>query len=615
MSFPSKAAIIAFVAYTAVLSGICVPGAEPVRSKIIIDVTSFGAKPNSGEDATIAVKAALEKIASLDGTAAVLKFPTGRYDFMASDAPRMFMAITAVHQQWDFIAGIYLNGLRHLTIDGCGSELVFHSRMTPIIINQCEDVEIFNLSIDHVRPTVSEFTVTHVGETFMDVEIHPDSWYTVDNGKFFWVGADSDRYVPQLFQPYDPSHAVTWRENLNLGLRAEGIAKGKVRFHYPAKPKVTAGQIWQMRGDGIRNQQGSVVNLSKNVRWTDVDFYFCTGLGIVSQLSEDLAFRRVNIEPRKDSGRTCASFADGIHCCNCSGKVLIEDCRIVGTQDDPINVYGNDLSIISREKPNELLLSYPNQEQCGYLMFFPGDDLMLLRKRTLLPFLSRKIISAELIDKMTQRVVLDGEVPEDCIGQIAENRTRMPEIIIRGCYFARTPTRGVLVSSWRKTLIENNFFDRTQMAAILVNHGDPTYFMQGAVEDLTIRNNTFEECHGGIYIQPEQPVVNRNSPVDKEVRIVGNRFLAGEIEYPIFWARSTQSITIKNNQIEGGKPGSPLIWLNGCSEVVIKNNQIKENPTGIIEMADFDPDLPMKGICETDKGWRIIRGKLREGSK
>ena len=51
-------------------------------------------------------------------------------------------------------------------------------------------------------------------------------------------------------------------------------------------------------------------------------------------------------------------------------------------------------------------------------MFFPGDEVKLLRKQTLLPFATLKVISAELVDDLTQHIVFDGDVPEDCIGQI-----------------------------------------------------------------------------------------------------------------------------------------------------------------------------------------------------
>ncbi len=588
---------------------------ESGRQVVIVDVTAFGAKPNSGKDATLAVKSALAQIAGLNGTPSILRFPKGRYDFWASDAPKMHLPVTAVHQQWDFISGMYLEGLKHVTIDGCASELIFHSRMTPIILKQCEDVKIFNLTIDHVRPTVSEFTVRNIGTTYMEVDIHPDSWYVIEEGRFQWEGADGDRYTPQIFQSLDLVSNITKRVKFDLGLWAEEIGPRCVRFHYKLTPLAYVGQVWQMRGDGIRNQQGSVVLNSKDISWEDVNLFFCTGLGIVSQLSDNLTFRHVNIEPRKDSGRTCASFADGIHCCNCTGKVIIDECRIVGTQDDPVNVYGDDLIIKKREQPNTLLLSYSTWEQCGYQMLFTGDELMLLSKQTLLPFASRKVVSAELIDKMTHRVILDGDVSEDCVGQVAENRTRMPEILIRDCYFARIPTRGVLVSSWRKTLIENNTFFRTQMAAIFVCHGDDPYYQQGAVEDLTIRNNKFVDCVGCVFIQPDQPVVNRNAPVDKNLKITGNRFIVGNIERPLLWARSTKNIILKNNTIEVTKKGLPLVWLNGSSDVVIKNNIISGDKTGIIEVVDFDAELLTKRIIRTDNKWKIIEGILREGSK
>jgi hypothetical protein len=584
-------------------------------SALVVLITDFGAVPGSGADATEAVKAAIEKIATLNGAPAVLRFPEGRYDFWAENAPRMHLPVTAVHQQWDFIAGLYLRGLKNVTIDGCGSELLFHSRMTPVVIDQCENITIRNISIDHSRPTVSELLVRRVGENFMDAEIHPDSWYVIDKGKFFWKGADGDLYAPELFQQYDPAGDETWRDNINLGHRAEETGPRMVRFHYSQIPNTLAGRIWQMRGDGIRNQQGAVVNLSKNITWEDVNMYFCTGLGIVSQLSENLVFHRVNIEPRKGSGRTCASFADGIHCCNCTGHVIIKDCRIVGMQDDPVNIYGNDLNVTALEAPDRLILSYSTWEQCGYLMFFPGDELVLLRKETLLPFSTRKIVSAELIDKMTHRVVLDGPVPDDCIGHVAENRTRMPEITISDSYFSRTPTRGVLVSSWRKSVIENCTFHRTRMAAIFVCHGDDPYFLQGAVEDLTIRNNVFNECRGGVFIQPDQPVVDRNAPVDKNITVTGNRFVVGDIERPVLWARSTQDILFTKNRIEVSKPGLPLVWLHGCSGVVIRKNRIRGDRQGIVEVLDYDDGLTTKGLIEADRRWSIVPGILRPGSK
>ena len=582
---------------------------------IIVDVTEFGVIPNSGKDATVGVKAAIDKIASLNGKPSTLKFPGGRYDFWSNNAAKMHLPVTAVHQQWDFIAGLYLRGLKNVTIDGCGSELLFHSRMTPVIIDNCENIAIRNINIDHSRPTVSELLVRSVGENFMDAEIHPDSRYYIDNGKFFWEGADGDRYVPQIFQQYDPVLDETWRDNLNLGIRAEETGPRLVRFHYAQKPNTIAGRTWQMRGDGIRNQQGAVVNLSKNITWADVNMYFCTGLGIVSQLSENLNFHRVNIEPRAGSGRTCASFADGIQCCNCTGSVIIRDCRIVGMQDDPVNIYGNDLIVTDQLAPDQLILSYSTWEQCGYLMFFPGDELMLLRKETLLPFATRKIVSAELIDKMTHRVVLDRPVPDDCKGHVAENRTRMPEITISGSYFSRTPTRGVLVSSWRKSVIENCVFHRSRMAAIFVCHGDNPYFLQGAVEDLTIRNNVFIECQGGVFIQPDQPVVDRNAPVDKNVSVKGNRFIVGDIERPVLWGRSTKNIVFKKNIIEVTKTGLPLVWLNGCSDILIRNNRIEGDRIGLIEIVDIDSEMQNHSFITTDKNWKIIKGNLREGSK
>jgi hypothetical protein len=191
----------------------------------------------------------------------------------------------------------------------------------------------------------------------------------------------------------------------------------------------------------------------------------------------------------------------------------------------------------------------------------------------------------------------------------------MRVIVIRGCYFARDPTRGVLVSSWRKTLIENNTFFRTQMAALAVLHGDHPYYQQGAVEDLTIRSNSFIECRGGVFIQPDQPVVNRDAPVDKNITITGNRFIVGDIERPILWARSAQNIKLINNRIEVSRPGFPLVWLWGCSSVLVRGNSLTGDPAGRIEVVDYSQELVTNRVIQADRNWNVVKGGQREGTK
>ena len=68
-------------------------------------------------------------------------------------------------------------------------------------------------------------------------------------------------------------------------------------------------------------------------------------------------------------------------------------------------------------------------------------------------------------------ITLDRNIPQtirDKKELVVENVTYTPEVLIRNNYFARIPTRGILVSTRRKVLIENNTFFRMQMSGILI---------------------------------------------------------------------------------------------------------------------------------------------------
>jgi len=179
------------------------------------------------------------------------------------------------------------------------------------------------------------------------------------------------------------------------------------------------------------------------------------------------------------------------------------------------------------------------------------------------------------------RVVLDGDVPEDCVNEAAENVSRMPEVLIRGCYFARTPTRGALLSSWRKTVVENNTFENTGLPAILCNTGDH-YGQQGAVKDLTIRHNVFSGCRGGVFLQPEQPEASVKNPVMENVVITGNTFSNWDGSDPLLWARSSRDLRFLDNTVKTTGPAT--IWLGAASQVTVKGNRISSGK-GRIDLA------------------------------
>ena len=105
----------------------------------------------------------------------------------------------------------------------------------------------------------------------------------------------------------------------------------------------------------------------------------------------------------------------------------------------------------------------------GFEAFFAGDSIAFVNPQTLLSLGQAVVKNAMLINKKEMEIELNDPLPAtikegDCI----ENITWTPELTVRNSHFERTNTRGILVTTRRKVLIENNTFFKTGMHAILI---------------------------------------------------------------------------------------------------------------------------------------------------
>ena len=123
-------------------------------------------------------------------------------------------------------------------------------------------------------------------------------------------------------------------------------------------------------------------------------------------------------------------------------------------------------------------------------------------------------------------------------------------------------TRGFLLTTRRKVVIENNLFQKTAMAAILVSNDAGNWFESGPVRDMTIRGNQFIKC--GIAISPENSVVKPEEPVHENIRIEDNVFDNADI-----WAKSVKGLVITGNQAVSGKLN---VRTEACTDVINENN-------------------------------------------
>ena len=176
------------------------------------------------------------------------------------------------------------------------------------------------------------------------------------------------------------------------------------------------------------------------------------------------------------------------------------------------------------------------------------------------------------------RPIPRGMLKGDCL----ENLSWNPSLTVRNCRFESVNTRGLLVTTRGKVLIEGNTFYRTGMNAILIADDAMSWYESGPVEDVVIRGNEFVECaynstpnNYAIAIAPENHILVKDYYVHHNIRIENNIFKV--YDAPLMTARSVDGLTFKNNKIIQTHlmdPGvnKPSFKIVACRHVQISGN-------------------------------------------
>ena len=118
-----------------------------------------------------------------------------------------------------------------------------------------------------------------------------------------------------------------------------------------------------------------------------------------------------------------------------------------------------------------------------------------------------KILSSSLLDEYTISLSVDSLNGAEK-GMVIEDVTACPNLYFAGNELTRIITRGLLITTRGKVVVENNIFADTQMSSILFSDDAKSWYESGMVCDVTIRNNKFLTCGSGknIWILPENSV-------------------------------------------------------------------------------------------------------------
>ncbi len=502
-------------------------------------------------------------------------FAAGRYDFFTDNVTRKTYNISNTNSQPDRpkAIGILFEGAKHFNMSGPGAEIVYRGKMIEVCIDSCENISVSDLHFDYHRPTVSEFQVVKVGEGYVDLQIHEDSTYRIEDGDIIWYGEGWTCHTRLLGQELNLESGDLRRLwNPIEGMQFEAIKPNLVRAR--GEHRVKQDHVYQLR-EIVRDYAGVFTRRSKHIHWKDVHFHFLHGMGLVSQFSEDLSYDTVSVAPDSTSGRTTAAWADMLHISGCKGKVLVKDCLFKGAHDDAINIHGTYLQVVQKISKNQIKLRFMHQQTYGFLAVNPGDEIEFVDSESYESHGLNRVKDATLLNPKEILVTLEEPVPQTlALKDVIENVTWTPEVEIRGCHVSWIPTRGFLLATRRRVLVEENEFLATHMGAILLGIDANNWFESGFVRDMTLRNNRFVSCaEPVIQIDPRNRMANHG--VHQNIRIENNEFvLRNEL---VLKAKSASHISIDGNTVVSEKKlnNEMIVETSDCTHVKLGQNRYR----------------------------------------
>lgn len=202
---------------------------------------------------------------------------------------------------------------------------------------------------------------------------------------------------------------------------------------------------------------------------------------------------------------------DATHFVDCKGHILLNACRLEGQFDDALNIHGAFWKVVEHREDSWIRAKIMHPQQIGVKNLLVGDKVALFERKTQKILHITDVVEVKTLNKSVVDIQL-GDLPAGLleIDLIICRYCKDTLLEIRGSHFGANRGRGLLLSIPGKILVENNYF-HVDGAAIEITSDSEYWWESGPVEDVEIRNNTFDDCGFGISgkvlfsIRPELP--------------------------------------------------------------------------------------------------------------
>lgn len=585
-----------------VLSLSLVLSCTTLSAQKVYEISAFGLKANSSKNASPVLQKALAKIKAeyKEGEKVILRFPEGRYEFHEKGAAVREYYISNHDQTNPKKVGIALEDMKNLTLDGQGSEFVFHGRMLPVSLLRSENCLLKNFSIDFENPHIAQVKIVE-NDPQDGIVFEPAPWvdYRIAKDSIFEAYGEgwTMRHSWGIAFDGDTKHLVY--NTSDIGCPTKGASEvAPRRIHAPGwkDAPLVPGTVVAMRGWG-RPTPGIFLSHDVNTTIENVKVHYAEGMGLLAQLCENITLEKFGVCLKGDADpRYFTTQADATHFSGCKGKIVSCNGLYEGMMDDAINVHGTYLKVVKRVDDRTLVGRYMHGQSWGFEWGCPGDEVQFIRSNTMeLVGKQNKIISIRPYDKEqtegAREFLITFQEPVDQVineqsGFGIENLTWTPEVLFSGNVIRNNRARGSLFSTPRKTIVENNLFDHTSGAAILLCGDCNGWFETGACRHVIIRKNRFVNALTNLFqftnavisIYPEIPDLKGQQQYfhggpEGGIVIEDNEFET--FDAPILYAKSVDGLVFRNNTIKLNTEYKPFhpnrnrFWLERVTNVTI----------------------------------------------
>lgn len=496
-----------------------------------------------------------------------LVFPKGRYDFRRELAEEIYLFISNNDEGLKRVI-FPLQGFEDLTIEGNGSEFVFHGFVSPFLIQDSSNIRFRQFSVDFNRSFHSEAIIVGSDEDGMVVDIPEAFPYRVRNGLLmFTSGAREEGPLTTVSKGsiYGSSHLLEFdtekRETAFMArdyyfqgtnsYPAEQLEDGTVRIRVPELTGTPGNTL--VFGPNHREHPGFVLTRSSDIHFESITIHHAGGMGILGQLTHNISVNNCKVTP--SNGRMLSTTADATHFVNCTGYIKLTNNLFENQKDDATNIHGIYARIVEKVSSNKAIVQLKHRQQHGFDLLRPGIEVEFVTARSLITYGKAKVNAFTRINKEFMEVIFEEDLPQELVtGDVIATIRDYPEVTIANNIIRNNRARGMLLNCRGKTVVENNTF-HTPGAAILFEGDAFFWFEQGGVRDCVIRNNVFDNCLFGVWgkavIDVKAGIHERKdeSRYNRNLLIEGNTFRVFE-ESPLLNAYCVDGLTWRNNVVE-----------------------------------------------------------------